>query len=133
MKPWIALLVAAPLTLGAVGVATLLSADTVLAPVENSLKIEKHEVRHERIDANLPAVSGNPATLPEFAMLMGFNRASLDRYIANHHLEGYIGIVKCGEFNIQTAERPVTVEMCGGQVTGVMQRLPNGSVSVAQS
>lgn len=228
MKPWIALLVAAPLTLGAVGAATLLSADTATAPVDNSLKVVNHPyvsaqvrvdptvksvhlgvpmwpkydelmnvsearlhryirnhhledvitivgchvmqpgqfatdvvvevcggrvdlIQERRGDAIVQIGTGGVATRSvygsvsvaqpggvsaeqaNFDGLLGFTQAKLNRFLEKNHLEDYIGVAKCGEFSEQNAVRPVTVEICGGHVTGVMQRLPNGSYSVAQS
>lgn len=228
MKPWIALLVAAPLTLGSVGAATLLSADTALAPVDNSLKIVNHpyvsaqvrvdptvksvhlglpmwpkydelmnvsearlhqyirnhhledvitivgchvmqpaqfptdvvvEVCSGRVDliqerrgdavvqvgaggVSTRSVYGNVSVAQaggvadeqaNFDGLLGFTQAKLNRFLKKNHLADFIGIANCGEFSAQNAELPVTVEICGDHVTGVMQRLPNGSYSVAQS
>jgi hypothetical protein len=116
MKPWIALLVAAPLTLGAVGAATLLSADTATAPVDNSLKIVNH-----------PYVATQN---PDFDGLLGYTETKLRSYLEAHGLGDRAGIVGCGEIRADNMPHEAMIEICSGRVTGLMIQNPDGSVHV---
>jgi hypothetical protein len=150
MSSWLKAFVGVGVAVLLLGVATLLSADTALAPVDNSLKIVNHPYISAQVHVapTMKSVHSGPMW-PKYAALINVSEARLHRYIRNHHLEDVITIVGCHVMQPAQFATDVVVEVCGGRVDLIQERRGNavfqiglggvatrsayGSVSVAQS